>query len=225
MAFWNKSDTEEQEPQATPEANEPQETVVEATIEPEEKVEEDAGEEPLVNLDSKSVLEFLGSTDGKKLLQPMLDKYFFKGLETWKTNNLDKVVQAKMEEINPSDPKEKEIQRLGAEMKQREITYEAQRLLSAKRLPIELSEVLAGKDIDTTMKNVTAVSNYVTEAVDTLLAIERDRFLKSIGKTPTNYGSSNNQYITKDDLTSMDYNERVKFYNDNPIAYARIMNG
>ena len=48
---------------------------------------------------------YLDSEEGKKLLQPRLDKYFTKGLETWKANNLKKEVEA---EINKRFPPETE---------------------------------------------------------------------------------------------------------------------
>lgn len=36
---------------------------------------------------------FFGTEEGKQYLQPVLDRHFSKGLETWKTNHIEKIVE------------------------------------------------------------------------------------------------------------------------------------
>lgn len=63
------------------------------------------------------VSKFLGTDEGKKFLQPQLDSYFSKGLETWKTNNLEGLVNAKVKELYPdADPKDTELAAVKAEL-------------------------------------------------------------------------------------------------------------
>ena len=56
------------------------------------------------------VTAYLDTDSGKKLMQPKLDSYFSKGLETWKTNNLDKLVNEKVKELYPGDNRAKKAE-------------------------------------------------------------------------------------------------------------------
>ena len=56
-------------------------------------------------------------TEGKKFLQPKLDKYFDKGLKSWQENNLSKIIQTETDklraELNPQeDIRDKRIRAL-----------------------------------------------------------------------------------------------------------------
>ena len=48
-------------------------------------------------VNAETVEAFLETDEGRRLLQPRLDKYFTKGLKTWQDNNLEKEVQARVE--------------------------------------------------------------------------------------------------------------------------------
>ena len=70
---------------------------------------------------SDRVKTYLDTDDGKKLLQPRLDKYHNKSLETWKANNLQGLVDARVKELHPdADPKDIEIEKLRQELAQKE---------------------------------------------------------------------------------------------------------
>lgn len=74
----------------------------------------------------ESVVEYLDSPEGKKLLQPRLDAYFTKGLESWKANNLDKLVEElHNKKYPPEDDRDRELRELReeirAEKRQREM--------------------------------------------------------------------------------------------------------
>ena len=43
-------------------------------------------------LTATHIENYLQNSEGQKLMQPKLDKYFNKGLETWKQNNLEKLI-------------------------------------------------------------------------------------------------------------------------------------
>ena len=56
------------------------------------------------------VKQYLDTENGKKLIQPEMDKYFSKGLETWKTNNLQNLIDEEVKKRFPAvDPKDAEI--------------------------------------------------------------------------------------------------------------------
>ena len=63
-------------------------------------------------------------------LQSSFDKYNQKGLDSWKTNNLDKIVQEKLNELNP--PKTEAEKKL-AELEQRILKTEQEKAIEKSR--------------------------------------------------------------------------------------------
>lgn len=60
-----------------------------------------------------AVKTFLDTSEGKKVLQPKLDAHFTKSLDTWKTNNLDALVEEEVKKRNPDEtPEQKRIREL-----------------------------------------------------------------------------------------------------------------
>ena len=105
---------------------------------------------------------FLESEDGKKILQPKLDSYHAKGLDSWKTNNLDKLYQERFSKENPAaDPKDVELNKLKAEFEvmknestRKELTNKALKTAQEKKLPTDLIDYFVGNDEETTSKNL-----------------------------------------------------------------------
>lgn len=108
------------------------------------------------------VNNFLETNDGKKLLQPMLDKYHSKGMETWKTNNLENLINDEIKKRFPeADPKDVELSKLKADfeaMKQeatrKDLTNKALKVATEKNLPVEMIDFLVGNDEEITTKNL-----------------------------------------------------------------------
>lgn len=72
-------------------------------------------------LTSDAVKTFLDTSEGKKVLQPKLDAHFTKGLETWKTNNLDALVDEEVKKRNPDEtPEQKRIRELEEKLQKQE---------------------------------------------------------------------------------------------------------
>ncbi|WP_426578881.1 hypothetical protein P5490_019880 [Bacillus altitudinis] len=61
-----------------------------------EEVKMFVGELSAVSADK--VKGFLETEEGKKVLQPRLDQHFTKGLETWKADDLEKIVEEEVSE-------------------------------------------------------------------------------------------------------------------------------
>ena len=122
---------------------------------------------------SDRVKTYLDTDDGKKLLQPRLDKYHNKSLETWKANNLQGLVDARVKELHPdADPKDIEIERLKAELatKEREATREkltnkALSIANEKGLPVDLISYFVGEDEDSTIENLDNLEKVFTNSV------------------------------------------------------------
>ncbi|MCG3017519.1 DUF4355 domain-containing protein, partial [Escherichia coli] len=65
----------------------------------------------------EGVKGFLETDEGKKLIQPKLDAHFTKSLETWKQNNLEKLVEDEVNKRNPQKtPEQIEVEKLRKEI-------------------------------------------------------------------------------------------------------------
>lgn len=124
------------------------------------------------------VNKYLETDDGKKYVEPIASARFEKGLETWKTNNLEALVNAKVKELYPdADPKDTELaavkaelERMKAESARKDLTNKALQIATEKGLPIELVDFFIGTDEKTTKENLdklnTAYTTALSAAVD-----------------------------------------------------------
>lgn len=190
--------------------------------EPEEKeTEEQEQQEEQIEMDVDQLKGWLGTEEGKKFLQPLLDKHFSKGLDTWKQNNLDKLVEERMEELHPTDPDKQLIQKLQNELKQKEIHDIAVKTLAEAGMPIELSRFFTGSgDVEQVKQGIEDLKTAFQKA----LKVEITDRLKSIGGTPE-MGNKPNRSITKKQLLDMPYDQRMAYYKKNPQEFNRIMKG
>lgn len=124
-------------------------------------------------MNADRVKKYLETDDGKKFLQPQLDSYFSKGLETWKNNNLDGLVSARVKELYPdADPKDKEIaevkaelERMKAESLRKDLTNKALTLANEKGLPVDLVDFFIGADEKTTTDNIGKLEKAFSDAL------------------------------------------------------------
>lgn len=90
------------------------------------------------------------------------DKHLSKGLETFKTNNLNKIVDEEVKKRFPeADPKDVELNKLKAEFEamkkestRKELTNKALKTAQEKKLPTDLIDYFVGQDEDITNKNL-----------------------------------------------------------------------
>jgi len=116
----------------------------------------------LSKITSDRANEFLSTEDGKKFLQPKLDGNFNKGLETWKANNLNALVDARVKELHPdADPRDiklnemkKMMESMQSENTHKDLTNKALQYASDKKLPSELVSYFIGADQATTDSNL-----------------------------------------------------------------------
>lgn len=120
-----------------------------------------------------AVKTYLATTDGKKVLQPLLDANFSKGLETWKTNNLETLVGEELKKRNPDkSPAEIEVEKLRQEIEKErnerarsELSTKALKLAQEKGLPVDVIDFLIGTDEETTTANLTKYEEAHTKAI------------------------------------------------------------
>ncbi len=106
-------------------------------------------------LSEDKVRQFLDTDGGKKFLQPRLDQHFTKGLETWKANNLDKLVDQKVKELNPTkNPLEIKVEKLEKTLKMKEIKEKALVKAHQDGLPTQLIDFFLSDDSEKTEANL-----------------------------------------------------------------------
>lgn len=134
------------------------------------------------------VQAFLETDEGKRLMQPRLDSYFAKGLETWKTNNLQKLVDEKVLEKYPAETEqEKRIkaleQRLAQEenaRKRQEIEKKALLLLSENNLPADLVDYISASDDN----ELNAKFQNLKSALDKWIGQQNEEKFRNAGRNP-----------------------------------------
>jgi hypothetical protein len=177
-------------------------------------IESNKGNQDVVNFvrglySTDGVATFLDSEDGKKVLQPRLDSHFSRSLETWKANNLTKIIEDEISKKYPAETEEqKRIKKIETELAEErsarvraELRNKMVTALNEKKLPLELLDFVAGDNEEVTNKRVEALEKVFKKTVDSLA---EERF-KSGGRAPGQGGTSNSM----DDLEKQ-YNEAVK---------------
>lgn len=160
-----------------------------------EEVKAFVGELSAVSADK--VEGFLETDEGKRLIQPRLDSHFTKGLETWKANNLDALVDAKVKELYPEETEEqKRIRKLEKELEDQKTAAHREKLLnkavsyaSEKQLPADVVEFFIGDDEESTMKNLGAFEEKYNAALQKAIESkfqENGRDVQSGSNEPTN---------------------------------------
>jgi len=158
----------------------------------------------------EGVKEYLETEEGKKAIQPILDQYFNKGLETWKGNNLDKIKQQAADEaVKNAYPEETEEQKrlkkleqeLDQERKQRNrevLKNKAVSQATEKGLPIEVIDHFIGEDEDTTLENLSKFE----QAMQKVVKSKVDGVFKEGGHDPHKRDKQTG-VITREDISKM----------------------
>jgi 6-pyruvoyl-tetrahydropterin synthase len=102
-------------------------------------------------------------SDFKKFVDSEKDKHSAKALETWKQNNLSKLIDDEIKKRFPEvDPKDVELKKLQAQIEKmqqdstkKELTNKALKVATEKKLPTELVDFVVGTDEESTNANLT----------------------------------------------------------------------
>jgi DNA repair exonuclease SbcCD ATPase subunit len=116
---------------------------------------------------------FLDTEEGKKLLQPRLDQNFHRGLETWKTNNLESIIEEEVKKRNPDKtPEQKKIEELEKKIQDAEnarvrgeLVNKAFKVADEKSLPKDVIDFFIGEDEDKTLENLSKFEQSYTAAL------------------------------------------------------------
>lgn len=162
----------------------------------------------------EGVKEYLDTDDGKKLIQPVLDKYHAKSLESWKANNLDKITEEAVEkaiaEKYPEETDEqKRLKKLEQELeserresKREKLRNKAISEATAKGLPVDLVDHFLGEDEDSTVQNLDKFSEIMQKAIeDNVNSKFKD------GGTDPHKRNKESKLFSKDQVSKMSENE------------------
>ena len=147
----------------------------------------------LFPVDLKAAQAFAETAEGKSWLDSVKDKHLQKGLETWKANNLEPLLEAEIKKRFPEkDAKEIEMEKLKSEIttmkteKQREaLQNKAMRLAGEKGLPLELVSFFVGENEEATQQNLGKLEETFASAVQKSLEAR----LKTDSYTPPATGA------------------------------------
>ena len=159
------------------------------------------------------VNSYLDSQEGVKLLQPRLDGHFSKGLQTWKDNNLSKLIDEEVAKRNPGEtPEQKEIRELKAQLEQdkaerlkEKLTNVAMKKADELGLPLDLVQHFIGADEDSTNSNL---ENFHS-AFQTAIKTQVDSKFKQNGRDVKNYSDNKQEISSIADLAN-EFNIRNK---------------
>jgi len=103
----------------------------------------------------EGVEKFISTEEGKKWLSKQNDSFFSKGLETWKKNNLEKLINDEVAKRNTETPEQKQIRELTERLNKKEAEEKRQMLINKgllkmdeKKLPKELIEFFVSNDTE-----------------------------------------------------------------------------
>ena len=133
--------------------------------------------------------------EGKKWFDSVKDKHFNKALDTWKSNNLTKLIDDEVKKKFPSkDEKDIEVENLKVEiekMKQEKLhealTSKAIKIASDKNLPLNLVDFFIAQDEEATVNNLKVLEESVNK--EGQKAVEKR--LKNEGYNPPKDTSGN----------------------------------
>ncbi|HDG2750379.1 TPA: DUF4355 domain-containing protein [Staphylococcus aureus] len=121
---------------------------------------------------------FLDTEESKRFIQPELDRYHSKGLESWKEKNLENLIEQEVQKRNPEQSEEqkrisaleKELEKRDAEAKREKLRSNALGKAQELNLPTSLVDRFLGDSDEDTEQNLKALKEtfdkYVREGVE-----------------------------------------------------------
>jgi len=172
----------------------------------------------------------LNDSDFKSFMDSEKDKHLTKGIETFKTNNLDRIYNERFNVENPTaDPKEiannkkmadfeAKIANMEKEGIRKDLTSKSQKIAIEKKLPLDLVDFFIGENEEVTVKNLDKLEAIFASHVETLVT-ER---LKGGSYTPPK-GSGNSGGKNPFSKETFNLTEQGKMFKENPELAKTLM--
>lgn len=170
--------------------------------------------------------KFMETEEGKKILNPMFDKKVSTAIETWKSNNIEKVVN---DELVKRGYVKTEEQKKMIELEQQIANIQKEKELAEKRA-VALAE-LNSNGLNTALADFISYDSEETirTGVTTFKTILDDLVEKEVKKRTAGTGAKpkdlNNPApkITTQDVMKMSYKERNQLAKENPELFKQLM--
>lgn len=170
--------------------------------------------------------KFMETEEGKKILNPMFDKRVSTAIETWKNNNIEKVVNDELvkrgyvqtEEQKKMMDLQNEINSIKKEKEIAEKRAIALAELNANGLNASLVDFLPTDSEEGIRNGVTTFKSIL----DDLVAQEVKKKTAGTGVKPTDVKTPQPKLTTKD-VMKMSYRERNQLAKENPELYKQLM--
>lgn len=183
---------------------------------------------PLAGVDESNVDALIEKTP---VLKSARDRFHARGLETWQKNNLDKLYAERYAKEHPEESEsEKRIRALeiaNQEAERRAVRAEnagvAQRLLTERKLPLDLLDYVIGEDTDATKAAVERIAGAIESYGATQVENARNEILQQYGRLPDSPVNDNGgaRYLTEAQILAMTPQEQEEKRElvDKSIAY------
>lgn len=155
-------------------------------------IEQNKDSEPVKNFINsfyapEKLSSVLDSEDGLKVLQPRLDKYHSKGIETWKQNNLPKIIDEEITKRFPGESEEqKRIKKIESQLNEQTKTATREKIknsaitkLTTEKMPVGLADVLVADDEESFNTKFNIVKSVWDKELNERIKVE----LKKNGRT------------------------------------------
>lgn len=160
----------------------------------------------------------------QKALQPKLDSHFSKSLETWKANNLDKIVDERVSALYPNETPQakqmRELQRqidaINGEKEKAIMSTKTLNILAEEGLPNSFAKFLQGNDEASTRANIQEFKFEFTSALNGSVDSKFKQFAHQPQTQTTEVKAANT------DVSKMSYADRMSLYQSNPKEYERL---
>lgn len=159
-----------------------------------------------ISLDGvKNYLE--ANEEGKRYLNSYADSKVTKGIETFKQNNLSKLVEEEIKKLNPQlDPKDLKLQELQNKFEALEkekvretLMNKGLKVATEKKLPVDLVNYFLGQDEEATLTNLSALEKSLQSYTQSV----RESILKEGAYVPP----ANDKTVTTGTITQAEYDK------------------
>lgn len=179
---------------------------------------------PLAGLTKDNVGEFI---EKNEILKSHRDSFTTKSIETWKANNLQKLIDEGVVKANPEEtPEQKQIRELKEAFNNSEAARKREttrniviKTLTEKNLPVELADYLIGENEETTNANITAFE----AAILADRKVISEGILKTNGRAPGS-GKPNPNPSNPWKKESYNLTEQMKIMKNNPDLAKTLAN-
>jgi hypothetical protein len=165
-------------------------------------------------LTAERINSYLDTEEGKHYVEPIASKRFTTGLETWKKNNLENLINEEVKKRYPDQtPEQKRIAELEAKFNEAqakaaksELIAHALQTAQNKKLPTDLIKYFVGDNQETTDSNIAEFETAFNSAVEKVVT-------SRMGESHKPDNDNQDKELTVADFENMSQADIIKYTN------------